>query len=172
MPTESPSELWWNPAQTLVAFPVGFVAALLLLLLLAGSARSGVTFAHPPTLRPEQRMIAALRYGMAWCPPLLLATLISACRPIALVSALSGWKWFPGDEWRLLVIGTLAGVGGVAWWFWLVRLGSSAPPNARRRVVAVLAVGLPMSAVAAVVGWWYGLAWLHGPMFRLLGMGP
>ena len=58
----------------------------------------------------------------------------------------------------------------ILWWFWLIRLASTAPGKTRSRVIVFFTVGVPMIAGAAAAGWWIILDRLYGTLFEALNM--
>lgn len=167
--TASP-ELWWNSAQSLIAVPLSITAALLVLWLLAMLLRIGVSLAHGAAYRQERRMTAALQYGTAWAIPLLMAIGCYLLRPLAYVGVTANWNWTPPGEFFLVVGGGLGGVGLALWWFWLIRLGFTAPAQIRSRVAAFFIFGVPAVAGVVVSGWWLALPLCFQSLFRALGV--
>jgi hypothetical protein len=167
---EVPVDLWWNPIQGAVAVVTGFFGALLLMWLAVALTRAGVTRAHEPTYREDRRMSAAIHYGTSWGVLFFVAALVAALRPIAYLGAVGRWPWYPPQHSFELAAAVVAGVGVVLWWFWLLRLGATAPASTRGRVVAFFAVGVPVIVCAAGCGWYFGLDQLYKPVFTALGV--
>lgn len=169
-PAESYVELWWNPIQTVTGMVVALLAGLLVGWLILIVVRAGVTRAHRPPYRDEQRMTAALHYGTAWCLPLLVAGVVVGLRPIAFIGGVRRWAWCPPDDGFVLSAAVVAGFAVIMWWFWLVRLGATAPARTRRAVVIFLAVGVPLIVIAVAAGWWYGLGRVYEPLLVLMNV--
>jgi hypothetical protein len=156
-PPSVPVDLWWNPAQAVIAGVCGFLAALLLLRLVHVLMRAGVVLVHHARYRRGQRLSAALLYSTAWGLPLLFSAILFALRPLARIGAIERWSWYPSEYGFELAAGLIAAFDVAFWWFWLVRLGATAPTDTRSRVCAFFAVGAPLIAAAASVAWWFGL---------------
>ncbi len=161
-------DLWWNPVQAGIAAVSGIVVGLILMCLLLVLIRVGITRAHLPPYRSEQRMTAALHYSTAWGIPIVVAALLGGLRPLSLIGAMEQWPWYPPRGGFLLLAAVLAGSGVTLWWFWLIRLGATAPAKTRKRVITVFAVAAPLILLAAVAGWWWGLKLGHRHLFTLL----
>lgn len=162
--------LWWNPAHTIIVTAISFASAWLLLSLVTWLVRVGVNRAHKPPYRHEWRMTAATDYSLAWCVPLLAASLVASLRLFSTLGVAAGWSWYPSTKGLDRLAGVVAWVAVILWWFWLIRLASTAPGRTRSRVVAFFTVGVPMIAGAAAVGWWFALDRLYGALFEALNM--
>ena len=153
LPGGTKVDLWWNLPQAVVgvalAMATGAVLAWLATLLL----RAGLTRAHIKPYHNEQRMTAALHYSMAGVVPLFLAAVLAACLPLYEIGRMAEWRWYPPRDGLVWAATAVAGVGLAGWWFWLVRIGATAPPRTRSRVVACLAVGAPIIAAGAAAVW-------------------
>jgi hypothetical protein len=161
-PPSAPIDLWWNPPQAVIAGACGFLAALLLLWLAHVLTRAGVVLAHHARYRRGQRLSAALLYSTAWGLPLLFSAILFALRPLGRIGAIERWSWYPSEYGFELAAGMIAAFDIAFWWFWLVRLGATAPADTRGRVCAFFAVGAPLITTAASAAWWFGLdAALH-----------
>ena len=170
LPTERYVDLWWSPAQMVIAVVTAAAGALLLCRVVIIVVRAGVTLAHSARFRAEQRMTAAIQYSTAWWVPICVAALVAALLPSSYIGAMEAWRWYPPQRGFVLSAGVLAAFGVVMWWFWLVRLGSTAPVRTRRRVVLFFALGVPVAVFAAAAGWWYGLDALYPPLFDILDL--
>ena len=170
LPGERAVDLWWNPAQMLIAVALTLVATLLLMWVLLAVVRWGLGRAHVPSLRGEQRMTAALHYSTAWTVLMIVAALVTAFRPLGYIGQMQRWFWFPPDQGFTLSAGVFAAFGVTMWWFWLVRLGFAAAERTRGRVVVFIGLGVPLLAAAAVVAWWQGLDRLYPAMFEAMKM--
>lgn len=166
----SPNEVWWNPAQAMIAAVAGGLSGLILLSLWRGLARKGVTLAHPAAHRGEQRMTAALHYSLGWGGLALIASMLCILRPLTLCGEAARWSWSPPDMLILMVAGVLGAISATGWWIWLVRLGATAPPAASGRVTAFMLLGAPGLAIATGATWWYGWEWAEPKLFTLLNM--
>ena len=168
--SQSHVELWWNPIQTITAVVVtlivGFAVAWLVMILV----RAGVTRSHQAPYRGEQRMTAALHYSTAWCLPLFAAAVVVGLRPIAFIGGIRRWVWCPPESGFLLSAAVVAGFGVIMWWFWLIRLGATAPARTRRAVVTFAAIGVPLIATAVTAGWWFGIGRVYQPLLVLMNM--
>lgn len=164
------TELWWNPAQAMIAAVCGGLAGLAALLLWRALAAIGVSLAHPSEFRREQRMTAALHYSLAWGAPALLAALACILRPVTIYGDAARVSWTPPDVALLMLGGVLGAISATGWWIWLVRLGATAPPSASGRVTAFMLLVAPGLAIAGGAGWWYGWEWVEPKLFTLLNM--
>jgi len=161
-PPGAPVDLWWNPPQAVVAGVCGFLAAILILWLTHGALRTGVTLAHQTRYRREKRMTAALLYSTAWGLPLVLSVVLLALRPLGRIGDIEHWPWCPSESGFALAAGLIAVLGVVFWWFWLIRLGATAPADTRGRIGVFVALGAPLIVAGASAAWWFGLdAALH-----------
>lgn len=151
-----PVDLWWNPAQTIIGGVFAGLFALLLMWLIMLVVRAGVTQAHAPMYHTERRMTAAIHYGTAWTVPAIAGGLLFLLMPLHHIGAIERWNWYPSVQWIWVFAGILGGCGLMMWWFWLVRLGLTAPAEPRGRVVAVLVGGSSLAVVAAAALWWFG----------------
>jgi len=165
-----PAGLWWNPAQTLIASVIGGLAALPLTWLLLFLIRGGVAFAHSRTYRGEQRMSAAFLYSTAWWIPVLVGTAICLLRPLAFIGQTRKWAWYPTDQGISLIAGAIVGLAATLWWFWLIRLGATAPARTRNRVMTFCTLGPPPVLAGVALAWWLGLDALHEFLFVRLNM--
>ena len=164
------SHLWWNPAQAMIAAVATLVICLLLMLALSALMRVGLRMTHRRRYRGEQRMTAAILYSTAWSLPLMIAGLVMGLRPLSRIGSIARWRWYPPDESLVLIAGVLAGFGAVMWWFWLVRLGATAPASTRGRVVVFLALGAPILVTGSATGAVLGLDRLLDSLFGILGL--
>ncbi len=164
------SHLWWNPAQALLAAAAALVIGLVLMLALSALMGAGVRAAHRTHYRGEQRMTAAILYSTAWSLPLMIGALVMGLRPLSRIGSVARWRWYPLDESLVLIAGVVAGFGVVMWWFWLVRLGVTAPTSTRGRVVAFMAVGSPILAIGFAAGAVVGLDRMLDSLFGMLDL--
>jgi len=167
---EIPVDLWWNITHTVLAAAITMTLGWIALWLFMTLVRGGVAWAHKPPYRHEQRMTAALRYSTAWCVPVLLAGMVVALRPISFVGKISDWPWYPPQRALELFAGVILGFGIMMWWFWLIRLGSTAPRKTRGRVVTFFILGLPVLVACAVMGWRIVIDPLYPRLFEMLGV--
>lgn len=158
---ELPVDLWWNPAQSLIAMTSGMVLSLILILLVLVFLRKGVTKSLIPSYQQEQRMTAAILYGTAWSFWVMLASIVYCLTPIAYIGEISAWSIYPGENVFISVAAILAGIGSTLWWIWLIRLGATVPESCRGRVVAFFSLATPVAIAVAVCIWLYGLDWLY-----------
>lgn len=164
------TDLWWNPVQAVVVLGTASMVALIVLLFLAFGLRAGVTLAHASQYRSEQRMTAAIQYSTAWAVPVALGAIVIAVRPVAYVGGLRQWAMCPPQRVFDLTAAVFAGFGLIMWWFWLVRLGATAPIKTRSRVAVFFALAAPVLFAAAATGWWMGLDVLYPRLFELLDL--
>ncbi len=154
-------DLWWNPVQALIASIIAGLSVLLLIWLIILVTRSGLNIAHTTAYRGEQRMSAAFLYSTAWWIPALAGIVICFLRPLSSIGQLSAQSWYPTNRGLSLLAGTVVGLAASLWWFWLIRLGATAPAKTRGRVMAFCMLGIPLLLAGAALGWWIGLAVLH-----------
>lgn len=157
IPADGPVDLWWNPAQMIIGSVFAGLFALLLIWLVLVAVRKMVTFAHAPMYHTEQRMTAALHYSMAWAIPLIIGALFLTLTPLSYFGSIRAWPWYPSQGLLLLIACILAGIALSMWWFWLGRLGMTAPSDTRSRVVAALVGGAPLALGIAALIWWSGV---------------
>jgi hypothetical protein len=156
-PPATPVDLWWNAPQAIIAAVAGFVSALLFLWIVFALLRAGFQFAHRSPYRSEGRMTAALHYSAAWAVPLLFSGVILLFRPFGRLGPIARWAWYPSRTSVDFLAGLVAVVSLVLWWFWLFRLGSTAPADTRGRVALFAGLGAPLLVAAAAVAWWLGM---------------
>jgi hypothetical protein len=165
---EVPVDLWWNPAQAILAWVATLLGAMIAAWIVLAMVRGGVQRAHTIRYRLEQRMTAAIHYGTAWCLPVVVGAVIASVRPLAYAGQIERWKWYVSERIFLLSGGVFAGFGAVMCWFWFIRLGFTAPERTRSRVVALWGLGAPLCVAAVAAGSWYGLSLLLTPLFAKL----
>ncbi|MCH7925420.1 MAG: hypothetical protein IIC51_07800 [Planctomycetes bacterium] len=163
-------ELWWNPIQSgfaaVHAFVLGLIACLIGLRLL----HVGIMRAHDSSRRHERRMTAALRYSTAWVVPVALATIVAALRPIAYAGEVRQWSWSPSRHGFELSAAVLAAFGFFMWWFWLVRLGTTATGKTRGSVIFFMVVGVPLIAGIVGLGWYYSVEVISRTLFQFMNV--
>lgn len=168
LPPEIKVDLWWNPTQSALVFAIGIVTAWLMSVLALGFIRSGMTSALETKYRSEQRMTAALGYSTAWAIPLAIAALLASLLPISYAGEVNRWAWYPPRDAIVLSAAVIAGFAAAMWWFWLLRLGFTAPPSSRSRVSFFFAVGVPLIVVGVGAAWWFGLSFLFAALFKAI----
>ena len=141
----------------MIASVIAGLAALLLMRLLVLLIRIGIAMAHTAAYRGEQRMTAALLYSTAWWIPALAGIIICLLRPLAFVGEMSKGGCYPTNRGLSLIAGALVGLAATLWWFWLIRLGATAPVRTRGRVMAFCTLGSPLLLAGASLAWWIGL---------------
>jgi len=164
----TPTALWWNPIQAAAGIGTGTLLAVALLWLVLVSVRGGTRLALTAPYRDEQRMTAAIHYSTAWSLPIVVAVLVAALTPISHIGEMARWQWYPPEKGFILSAAVVAGLGVALWWFWLIRLGATAPALTRARVVAFLGVGASGIAIAAVLTWRLGLGPIDEGLFQLM----
>ena len=167
---EIPVDLWWNITHTVLALAITMALGWIVMWFVMKLIRWGVAWAHKPPYRYEQRMTAALDYSTAWCVPVLLAGGVVALRPIAFVGKISNWSWCPPQRGLDLFAGVILGFAIMMWWFWLIKLGSTAPRKTRGRVVAFFILGVPVLVACTVIGWRMVIDPLYPRLFEVLGV--
>jgi len=165
-----PVDLWWNPAQAMIASIIAGLAVLLLIWLFKLFIRMGVTIAHTAAYRDEQRMSAAFLYSTAWWVPALLGIVVCLLRPLAYIGEMSRGGWYPTNRGLTLIAGAFVGLAATLWWFWLIRLGATAPARTRNRVMAFFTLGIPLLLAGASFAWWVALESFHEFLFIRLNM--
>ncbi|MEK6677263.1 MAG: hypothetical protein AABZ47_16630 [Planctomycetota bacterium] len=166
--TDQAVELWWNPVQSILGIVSGVVLAMLFYGLGITILRALANSAMGSLYRHEERMTAAIRYGTAWVVPLVVAAVLAGMRPISYFGAIGKWSWYPPTEGFVLSAGCVGGLSLVLWWFWLLRLGSTAPPKVRARVTSWLAIGFPLLVAGAGAGWYVGLRFAGEKAFEAM----
>jgi hypothetical protein len=154
--------------HTVIVIVTAVLTALFMNWLVMLLLREGVMGAHKPPYRADQRMTAAIHYGAAWGVLIFFGAIAIALRPLALAGTIARWPWCPPERVFVLAAAVLGGFGVIMWWFWLIRLGATAPARTRGRVIAFFALGAPLIVVLAVAAWWYGLDQAYDPLFGLL----
>ncbi len=169
-PTDVVVDLWWNPAQAILAVGFGVALGWLCLRAMLFLIQWGVTLSHRREYRHDLRMTAAIKYGTAWFVPLLAAAGVLLLRPICFVGEVAGWRWPPSEASLTLVAGVLAGFGAAMWWFWSVRLGVAAPTDTRASVATFYAIGVPLLAGGAALAWRRSLEYITTVVFHGLNL--
>jgi len=165
---ETAVDLWWNPIHATLGLVSGFAATWVLMLLLSLFVRTGLNVAFGENLRGERRLSAAVHYSTAWLMLFVVAALVASLRPVGYIGEISRWSWYPSSEVFTLSAAVLAGLGAVAWWFWLVRLSAMAPAKARGKVTLLFSVGAPTAFSALVAAAFFGLRYGLDGLFRAL----
>ena len=162
--------LWWNPIQSgfaaVHAFIFGLIACLIGLRLL----QVGIARAHDSNHRHEQRMTAALRYSTAWVVPVALAMIVAALKPIAYAGEVRQWSWYPSPQGFELGAAVLAAFGFFMWWFWLIRLGTTATGKIRGNVIFFMVVGVPLITGIVGLAWYYSVEALNRTLFQFMNV--
>lgn len=171
LPPDRVVDLWWNPAQSGLALAVGMPAAYIVLFILLGVLQRLITLAHRPPYRRDGRMTAAVHYSTGWFVPMGVSAGLLLTLPVSYVLDLHRTSWAPPTEFSLLAAAVFTAFGLVLWWFWLMRLGTTAPPRTRVRVVAMMALAPPSVVIGAAAGWWYGTRWLLDLLVEKLRLG-
>ncbi|MFQ5413332.1 MAG: hypothetical protein ACE5E6_02630 [Phycisphaerae bacterium] len=161
LPRDVAVDLWWNVPQGALAVVSGMVAGIVLAWVALVLIQAGVTAAHTAAFRGERRMTAAIHYSTVGVVPFLVAAGLAGMLSVSHMGAMARWRWYPSSVGLTWAAVAVAAVGACAWWFWLIRLGATAPPPTRWRVVVWLAVGAPVVVAACSAAWYYGLAGLH-----------
>jgi hypothetical protein len=170
LPPERVVDLWWNWTVAAVVVAVALILGFIVSWLVLTLVRTGVRRAHLPAYRGERRMTAALHYGTAWCLPLFLGTLVVGARPLAFMDRLRHWPWCPPESGFILSASVVAGFGVIMWWFWLIRLGATAPAKTRQPVVLFFAIEVPVIVAVAAAGWWFGIGAVYRPLLGLMNV--
>lgn len=171
LPPDRAVDLWWNPAHFGLALAVGVPAAYIMGFALLTLLRLFITAAHQKSYRRAGRMTAAVHYATAWFVPMGVTAALLLLLPATYVTDLRRISWTPSAEYVLLAAAVFTAFGSVLWWFWFMRLGTTAPPRTRWRVVAMMAFAPPLLAIAAALGWWYGTWWLLDLLIGKLRLG-
>lgn len=150
-------QVWWNPAQSIVAGVAGFIGGLIGGWIAVLAVRGIVELAHRAKYRGEQRMSAALGYATAWLVAALPALVILGFWPLSMVGSTGRLTWTPSLTMLLVLAGAVAGLAAVLGWFWTIRLGASAPADTRARVLAAFLVVIPAMLLAVSIGSWIGV---------------
>ncbi len=164
-----PRVLWWNARIAGVAAGVSFVAALLLSGLAVVLLRTFVEAMHSTAYRGEGRMSAAMHYATAWLLPVTLAGGIILIRPLARASEIGGWSVTVPSQMVMIVAGVAASIGVVMGWFFLLRLGMTAPVKCRGRVVGCIAIGAPVLLAGMTLLWHFGLMLVYDQLMLSFG---
>lgn len=148
--------LWWNPVQSAVGLAAGLLGGVLAAyaLLVVMNFGAGVVLGHP--YRSQERLRGAIHYFTAFAKPICVAAWILLLVPACQALAAAGWRWVPPSEAIFAAAALVASVAGLFWWFWLIRLAMTLPPNVRVRVATYYAMAAPLLAAALLIGWWEG----------------
>ncbi len=165
---EGSTDLWWNPAQAIMAGTSALIIGMLLVWVVLMLLRVGVNRVFKSAYRGEQRVSAALHYSTAWGFPAVFAGVIAGLRPVSDIGSIAQWPWSPPKRGFDVAAGVLAGFAFIMWWFWLVRLGNAAPIDTRGRVVTFFAIGVPLLVAGGTAGWLFGLEPLYDKLFRVM----
>ncbi len=161
-------DFWWNPAQSATGVVLGILGGGLTLWLFLSLLRIGITKSHTSAYRHEQRMSAAIHYSCAWLAPLAVTCLLMPLLPLLQAGLIAGWRWMPAPEVPTITAGVIAAIGLVLWWFWLIRLATTAPEDTRQRVVVFMAIGVPAMATGLAMAWWYGVDYAQQWLFEVM----
>ncbi|MEK6800227.1 MAG: hypothetical protein AABZ12_14805 [Planctomycetota bacterium] len=164
-------ELWWNPAQAIVAGAAGLVGAIIACGVARALIGAGVEQSHRRPFRGEQRMTAALSYSTAWALFAIAGIFVLYLQRAAWIKEAVGGGTVRPEAVFLVLGGTLVGFAAAMWWFFLLRLGATAPAETRGRVTAFATLGAPMLVVAAAATWWFGTEAFNAWMIRAMRLG-
>lgn len=168
VPTSRTADLWWSPAQALVAGVLALLLAPLALLLMHKLIRAAISISYPVRYRDEFRMSAGMHYATAWFLPAILGGLLVLLRPWAFYGNAQAAGPVIADGTIVVLAATPAVFSFIGWWFSLVRMGFAAPQRCRSRVVAALGAIAPLIVAGVCVGWWFGFPLLVGLIYELL----
>lgn len=170
LPPDEPVHLWWNPAQSIIGAAVAFGLGWIVLCWLLALLQWSVNRAHAAPYRAERRLSAGLRYGTVFLVALLPSGFIALLRPVGQMTEIAGLSIAASPQAIAAVASVPAALAVVLWWFWLTRLGATAPPRTRGRVLACLTLGVPLLLLLAGAAWWSGLRFGLPPLYRALGV--
>lgn len=168
VPLSRTADLWWSPAQALVAGVVSLLLAPLVLLLLHKLIRVALSISYPVRYRDEFRMSAGLHYATAWFLPAILGGVLVVLRPWTSYGSAQPAGPVVAEATIAILAATPAIVGFFGWWFSLVRMGSAAPQRCRSRVVTALGVFAPLIVCGGCLAWWFGLPQLLNLIYEAL----
>lgn len=148
-----PTDVWWNPPQTILAASGAFVIGLLVIGVILACQRAGVQRSLGLTYRDQGRLEAALHYGTAWLVLLLPAAALAALGHLADISAAARWPMVipPVAIYGPAVVIAIVSLAGYG--FGLIRVAATVPVAARTRVVVFFALWNPL-----LIAWWVGCA--------------
>jgi len=171
LPPDRAVDLWWNPAQSGLGLAVGVPMAYIVVLFMLTVQRLLITGAHHAAYRRDGRMTAAVHYATAWFVPMAITAVLLLFVPVTFITDLKRVSWIPPSEFLEIAAAVFTSFGLVLWWFWFMRLGATAPPRTRARVVAMMGLSPPLLAIGAAAGWWYATEWLLRLLFEKLRLG-
>ena len=152
-----PTDVWWNPVQSILATVSSFVVGLLVAWIVFASQRRGAQRALGPKYRDQGRLEAGLHYNAAWLTLLLPAAALAAWGPLSDISAA---KRLPIVIPRVAIYApavVLAIISVCGYGFGLIRLAGTVPVAVRTRVVAFFAFWNPLLTALWVAGAGVGL---------------
>ena len=153
----APTDVWWNPTQTIIAVVSAFVVTLVVAGTVLACQRAGAQRALGPTYRDQGRLEAGLRYGTAWLVLLLPAAVIAALRHLADISAAARWSVVIPPVAIYAPAVTIAIISVTGYSFGLIRLAATVPVAVRARVVFYFAFWSPLIMGLWVAGAGVGL---------------
>ncbi|MCK4658579.1 MAG: hypothetical protein KAV82_03570 [Phycisphaerae bacterium] len=144
-----PTDVWWNPTQTILAAAGTFVGMIVISWIILACQRAGAQLALGPKYRHQGRLEAALHYGAAWLAPLFPVAAIASLRMLPDISAAARWPVSipPAVIFALAVVPAAISVFGYG--FGLIRVATAAPIAVRMRVVVFFALWNPL-----IILWW------------------
>ncbi len=161
-------DFWWNPAQSATGFVLGLLSGGISLWFFLWLMRAGLAKSHRLAYRHELRMSAAIHYSMAWLVPLGVTCAVMLFLPLIQAGYIVGWLGVSAPDVLEISASIVAAIGLILWWFWLLRLGATAPQDTRQRVVAFMAIGPPAIVTGLAFAWWYGVCGVQNLLFKMM----
>lgn len=168
VPLSRTGDLWWSPAQALVAGVLSLLLAPLVLLLMHKLIRAALSISYPVKYRDEFRMSAGMHYATAWFLPAIVGGMLVLLRPWTFYGSSRPAGPVVAEATVAIVAATPGIVGFFGWWFSLVRMGFAAPQRCRSRVVTALGVFAPLIVCGGCLAWWFGLPPLLNLIYETL----
>ncbi len=153
--------LYWNPAVLISGLVVNFWTGFGLGWWMLAWIRRGSQRALGPPYQGQPRFAAALHYSSAHAFILLMAAALYGSSVLLDWARVYSWtaQW---SGWFHVVSAVGVGMVGLfLWWFWLLRMAHTAPPEAIDGVSWYFAIKAPLVFVVLFGGWfaiqWYGV---------------
>jgi hypothetical protein len=154
------TDLWWNVPRAIVSGTVALLTVLPLSLVLVWIVATRAQKAMRTGDRDYVRFRCAVHYSTAWAHFISVAVLIELGRPLVRALHVMGAIGVGSPAIVDVPAVLVALVGVLMWWFWLIRLGDTAPKDIRSAVSRVFVAWTPVWAILIGGGTAFGLHFL------------
>jgi branched-subunit amino acid transport protein len=148
--------LWWNPSLWAVSLAINFPVTLLLGHMLVSWVIARSNRALRPEYRDDHRFSAAVHYGTAHLPLLLLAALLYAGSLLQDLSHIRQWDVQWPAYLHLVPAFLLTAMGLLLMWFWLLRMAHTTPPETSAAASRYFGLWAPLTVVVVLGSWLLG----------------